>query len=103
LPQPANMITQARRHLRSDLRPGPLLSWVFKRRARTLTCELGVLGHREYSVSVVPHWDVSSSISERFDAAAPAVLRHAEIAGWLQEEGWMLHDHVRPSEAPAAA
>lgn len=80
-----------------------LLRWIFERDARALTCELDIRGDRGYDVSVVPHWDVSSSLIERFDAPGGAWLRHAEIARRLRESGWVLTDHVSADHAAAAA
>ena len=40
-----------------------ILRWIFLRGTRALTCEVRVFG-KTYDVSVVPHWDVSSSVIE---------------------------------------
>lgn len=83
--------------------PEPVLRWIFRRDASALTCGLDVRANRAYDVCVVPHWDVSSSLIEHFDAPAGALLRHAEIARRLRENGWVLTDYVTAAHAPAAA
>jgi hypothetical protein len=70
----------------------PVLRWIFQRAAKTITCEVDVLGAGSYDVSLVPHWDVSASIVQRFDAPHGALLRHADIARQLRDGGWMMVD-----------
>jgi hypothetical protein len=45
----------------------------------------------------VPHRDPASAIIERYDAPGAAFVRHAEIARWLREHGWMVIDEVAAS------
>jgi len=71
------------------------LRWIFLRGTRALTCEVRVFGETN-DVSVVPHWDVSSSVIESFDRPASALRRHAEIASYFRQAGWSL---VRESVA----
>ena len=70
----------------------PLLRWVFARNHAALTCEVDVDAAGGYAVSVIPHWDVSRAAIERFEAAVPALERHAEMARYLRESGWHLAD-----------
>ena len=81
----------------------PVLRWIFRRDRDALTCGLEVDANRAYDVCVVPHWDVSSSLIEHFDAPADALFRHAEIARRLRERGWVLTDYVSGDHAAAAA
>lgn len=95
------MNAHRRTHTRHDTES--LLRWIFERNARTLTCELDVSGNRDYDVCVVPHWDVSSSHIEHFEAPAAAFLRHAEIARRLRADGWTVTDHVSATPVLTAA
>jgi hypothetical protein len=52
---------------------------------------------------VLPHWDPSSAVIEQFDAQTPALLRHAEVARRLRENGWMVIDHVDAGSVHGAA
>ncbi len=65
-----------------------VLRWVFRRRTDAITCEIDTAGNRVFEVCIVPHWDVSASTIERFDAAHRAFERHAEVAQRLREAGW---------------
>ena len=65
-----------------------MLRWIFTRNDAALTCELDANAAGGYDVCVVPHWDVSSAAIERFDAAAAALQRHAELARYLLDTGW---------------
>lgn len=67
-----------------------ILRWVFMRGRRALTCQLRVNGRHSHDVVIVPHWDVRSSIVERFDRPASALRRHAEIAHEFRRAGWMI-------------
>jgi hypothetical protein len=98
---PLTDVMNTRTHPGSE--SAPVLRWVFRREAHAITCELDIRGHRSYDVCTVPHWDVSSSVVEHFEATAPALLRHAQIARTLRETGWILTDHVYASGAAAAA
>ena len=70
-----------------------ILRWVFLRGRKALTCEVRMTGQRSHDVCVVPHWDVKSSIVERFERPASALRRHAEIAREFRQAGWhVVHD-----------
>ena len=81
----------------------PVLRWIFRRAAKSITCQVEVRADRSYSVYLVPHWDVSSSVAEHFDGAAVALLRHAEIARHLRESGWVLTNRVASARTSRAA
>ena len=68
-----------------------------------MTCELDVHADRSGDVCVVPHWDISSTLIEHFDAPRSAMLRHAEIARRLRDAGWMVTEHASSRHTPAAA
>jgi hypothetical protein len=55
-----------------------------------------------FDVCVLPHWDLSASIIERFEDAATAFEHHATIALMLRQSGWMVAQHS-PRHALAAA
>lgn len=80
-----------------------MLRWIFRRRLAMVTCELDVNPAGGYDVCVVPHWDVSSSAVERFDAPASALQRHAELARCLREAGWMVTRRLTGDPVGAAA
>lgn len=80
-----------------------MLRWILQRDTNAITCQLDVRGTRSYEVCVVPHWDPSSAVIERYDAPTPALLRHAEVARRLRENGWMVIDHVAADSIDAAA
>jgi hypothetical protein len=70
--------------------PACILRWVFQRGPEVLTCAVENSGERSsYDVCVLPHWDLSDSTVERFDAPASALRRHAEIALQLRQAGWV--------------
>jgi hypothetical protein len=78
------------------------LRWIFVRGTKALTCEVRVLG-KTGEVSVVPHWDVSSSVIETLDHPTSALRRHAEIAAYLRQTGWsLLRGGVRQTAGAAA-
>jgi len=66
----------------------PMLRWIFTRNHAALTCEVDANPAGGYEVCVVPHWNVASAAIERFDAAATAMERHAELARHLRATGW---------------
>src|SRR4051812_27689796 len=68
-----------------------LLRWVFQRENRLLTCQLDREGHQaSYTLSLVPHWNATDTVSETFDAGVNAFRRHATVADQLRSEGWTL-------------
>jgi hypothetical protein len=69
--------------------PSCILRWVFQRGPETLTCAVGRGNPLSYDVCVLPHWNLSDSTVERFDAPASALRRHAEIASRLRQAGWV--------------
>jgi hypothetical protein len=92
-------VTTMRPAMRRRAESVEILRWVFVRGTDALTCELRVNGRQGHDVSVVPHWDVSSSVIERYDRPASALRRHAEIASHFRHRGWTL---VRDARAPHA-
>jgi hypothetical protein len=74
--------------------PQPLLRWILRRGNDALTCGVDARGDRSFDVCVVPHWDISASVIERFPAPTSALRRHAEIAARLRQSGWVVADHV---------
>jgi hypothetical protein len=88
-----NLATAARRT--------PLVEWILQRDAKAITCQLDSRGRGAYEVCVLPHWDPASAVIEHFDAATPALLRHAQLACRLREVGWMVIDHVTATHQAA--
>lgn len=83
--------------------PVGILRWVFIRGAKALTCEVRTNGSHSHDVCVVPHWDVSSSIVERYERAAGALRRHAEVASYFRQAGWILLRESAEARAGAPA
>jgi len=77
-----------------------MLYWLFYRNSHALTCELSVNGDREYVVQVTPLWDDETSVCETFTRPTDALRRHAELATFLRESGWLL---VERGLVPSAA
>jgi len=72
------------------LEPARILHWSFVKGTKALTCEIRMNATRSHDVCIVPHWDLSCAVVQRFDRAAQALCRHAEIARHFQDEGWTL-------------
>ena len=103
LPHDVGMMTPSAQAPKSSVAESTgILRWVFLRGAKALTCEVRTCGKETYDVSVVPHWDVSSSVIETFRRPASALQRHAEISREFRQAGWIL---VREgtSQRPLAA
>jgi hypothetical protein len=81
----------------------PMLHWVLRQDTKAITCQLECRGNGSYELCVLPHWDPSSAVIERFDASTSALLRHAEVANRLRENGWMVIDRVAADGVHAAA
>jgi hypothetical protein len=69
----------------------------------TITCQLVTRSDWSYELCVVPHWDPSSAVIERFRKATPALVRHTEVARRLRENGWIVVDNGDPLGIHAAA
>lgn len=83
--------------------PAGILRWIFRHGTQALTCEIRVNGHHAHDVCLVPHWDVSSSVVERYERPVGALRRHAEIAWSLRQAGWTLLREAADSRRGAAA
>ena len=84
--------------------PTRVLRWVFRRNDHAITCAIDTAGDQAFDVCVVPHWDVSASTIERFEAMHCAFERHAELARRLRDMGWVRTPEMthRPPAAAAA-
>jgi hypothetical protein len=80
-----------------------MLRWIFVRHGHALTCEVDARTPHTFDVSVVPHWDVSSAVVERYDHAVTAMERHAGIAADLRAAGWVLVRHAAADQLATAA
>jgi hypothetical protein len=77
-----------------------MLYWLFYRNNDALTCELTVNADQEYVVQVTPLWDEGTTACETFRRPTDALRRHAEVATFLRESGWLLAERgVVPSAA----
>ena len=77
-----------------------MLYWLFYRNDHALTCELSVNADQEYVVQVTPLWDDASPACETFSRPTDALRRHAELATFLRESGWLLAERgIVPSAA----
>jgi hypothetical protein len=65
-----------------------------------LSCEVMISGPHAADVCVLPHWDLSDAIVERYDRLPSALCRHAEIAAYFRQAGWTL---VFNEDRPTAA
>jgi hypothetical protein len=72
----------------------PMMPWMLQRGKNAITCRLDARGKRSYELCVLPHWDPSSAIIERFDASTSAFMRHAKVASLLRENGWMVINQI---------
>lgn len=75
---------------KQPIEPTRILQWNFVKGTKALTCEIRVNATRSHDVCVVPHWDLSCAVVQRFDRAANALWRHAEIARHFQDDGWTI-------------
>jgi hypothetical protein len=86
------------------LEPTAMLRWDFLRGHKAVTCEVRATGASSYDVCVIPHWDVSSSVVERFAHPVAALRRHAQIASDFQQAGFSVSRTpafaVRKTEVP---
>ena len=80
-----------------------LVDWILQREAKSITCQLEARGHHSYELCILPHWNPSAAVIERFDAPLPAMMRYAQLARDLREAGWVVIDHVGAGRADAAA
>ena len=68
-----------------------MLCWMFQRRNNAVTCEVDFdARHPAYEVYVTPPRGSSGVHVERFDRAAGALQRHAQIVAQLRQAGWTL-------------
>ena len=66
------------------------------------TCQVDARYGHAYELCVVPHADPALAVLERFDEVMPALLRQAQIARLLRENGWIVIDQVATLGAHAA-
>ena len=66
-----------------------MVCWLFYRENRALACSISVDTDGENAVNVTRLWD-DESYSELFARPEEALQRHAEIASFLHESGWLL-------------
>jgi hypothetical protein len=87
-------MTSAKSHESSRSRShGPnILHWLFTRGHHVLSCDVRVAGRQRYELHVTPLWDREGPAVEVFSGPTAALRRHAEIAFFLRESGWMLAD-----------
>jgi hypothetical protein len=86
------MTPHPNRHVRAP--SATMLRWVLQRDRNAITCELDARGGRSYELCVVPHWNPSAAVIERFETPTSALLRHAEVAHHLRQGGWLVVDRV---------
>jgi hypothetical protein len=86
------MRTHSRQHTEGAALPS-LLCGIAHRESNSITCQVDVRADWSYEVCVVPHWDPSGAVIERFDAPTPALLRQAEVAQQLRANGCTVIEH----------
>ena len=82
-----------------ELPRGGMVCWLFYRDHRAIACSISVDPDGENAVHVTRLWD-DESFSEVFVRPEEALHRHAEIASFLHESGWLL---VERAVVPIAA
>jgi hypothetical protein len=83
--------------------PTCIVRWVFHCGSDALTCAIEAGSHRSsYDVCILPHWNLSETTVERFDTPANALRRHAEIASFLHESGWVIQYGAKDQAVIAA-
>jgi hypothetical protein len=82
-----------------ELRHGGMVCWLFYRENRALACSISIDDDGRNGVHVTRLWD-DESFSELFKRPEDALQRHAEIASFLHESGWLL---VERTVVPVAA
>lgn len=65
----------------------PILCGILHRAVNSIGCQVDVRNDWSYELSIVPHWDPSAAMIERFAALTPALLRQAEVARQLRANG----------------
>ena len=70
-----------------------ILCGIAHRELNSITCQIDVRGDWSYELYVVPHWDPSAALIERFAAPTPALLRQAEVAQQLRANGCTVIEH----------
>jgi hypothetical protein len=78
---------------------GGMVYCLFYRDNRAMTCAISVEGDGSHNVEVTRLWD-DESFTETFGQLDEALQRHAEIASFLHESGWLL---VERAVVPVAA
>lgn len=84
---------------RDEFSRGDLVYTFFYRDYRAITCAVGLEGDGTPVVQVTRLWDDETFV-EVFERLEDALERHAEIATFLHDSGWLL---VERAAAPAAA
>jgi hypothetical protein len=75
--------------MRAAVRPKTIVSWQCAKGPHALTCRVEADGRTSsFSVAVLPHWDLTRAIVERFSGPARALARHAGVISSLREAGW---------------
>ena len=77
--------------------------WILEQDGSAIACHLDARSNRSFEICILPRWDPSSAIIERFDALTTARLRHAEVSRHLRENGWIVIDQVAADHVHAAA
>jgi hypothetical protein len=68
-----------------------LLRWVLYRGANAVTCQIDrTQTDGSYTVSVVPHQDLTAAAIETYESSVPAFRRHAAIVSDLRRAGWKM-------------
>jgi hypothetical protein len=75
-----------------------MMCWLFYRDNRALACSISVDADGENAVNITRLWD-DESYSEVFARPEQALQRHAEIASFLHESGWLLVERTLVSIA----
>ena len=75
------------------------LHWLFYRHDKAVSCDLYLFGPGKSAVEVVYLWDGGPRIVQHFSQPLEAVRRHAQMAGFLRECGWLVGGRTLPTLA----
>ena len=81
------MMTATDTYGRDETGPISFMRRVFRRGNRVLTCETMISGAHAFDVCVLPSWDRSEPVIERYNLFSEAVQRQAEMALLFRKSG----------------
>jgi len=83
-------------------RPSEFLHWIFQRDGRTLSCSISIGDDLACTLHILPLWGGLAETIEKFTRPVDAIRRHAEVAFYLRESGWLLGGRSVVRRVPSA-